>query len=176
MSDPHNLNKDELLDRMLAVYGEVHPPDGLERRVLETVERTLNRRRRLWWLLAAPVAVSFAVFAFLFGGRTTNPGRTSMPELPRTLPIVVRPEPVSTPPRSARVVTKGQRRALPVKATSIAHPLRQATFPGPSELSEQERVLLSLMESNEEALIALAQLYSAGRTNADRFGLKERIP
>jgi hypothetical protein len=173
MRDQDRTDGDDLLDRMLTVYGEVNPPDGLETRVLGTIERTLNRRRhRTWFLLAGPAVAAVATFVFLFGGRGDNPERKPTREVSRADPAVV---PAASPSQSAQVLIKRPHRVMPVNAAAPRSP-RQATFPAASKLSEQERVLLSLMGSNEQALVALAQLYRSETANADSLGSKERIP
>ena len=149
MGDDQYPKKIDLLDTALTVYRQVDAPAGLEARILGTIEEKLRRRRfRVRFLMAATAAaasIGLALFVLV-------PARVPLHEPVREPAIVALPAPSSAAPAKSevkipRAVSRVQEAAAP----------RQSTFPAPSPLSEQERALISLMQSRRQILVAMSQ-------------------
>src|SRR4051812_29305646 len=75
-------DREDLLDRMLAAYGEVELPVGLEARILGQIEKKLSRRRRRMWLfLAGPAVVTAAVLVIVFSRHMDPPKSMQIPNV-----------------------------------------------------------------------------------------------
>jgi hypothetical protein len=98
--------------------------------------------------------------------------------------VIVSNMPAITSPLAARPATvpvEHKPSGLPVKRVAAPAGTRQSTFPAPSELSDQEKALLSLMGPKEQTLAALARVYpfetvSAEIVSTENLEIVGRIP
>ncbi len=150
-------NTEELLDRSLEHYRAAEPRPGLEQRVLAELEaapvQKLDWNR---WLLPLTASVLAAVllFAFLIDrpGQPTEitPSERIAESRPAEPPPVALAQPVTPKPvpATATVSVKAVRKPAPRPVVrAAAQPPRLSTFPTPRPLSEQERLLLGLVQS-----------------------------
>ena len=156
--DEKDKQLDDLLDSLLSRYSSAEPRPGFETRILAQVkEATAPGKPWFWnlrWLAAgAAGAAVVAVIMFILFSRTATAPRPQppivnnrkVPSPSMMLPlVVVAPKAVREP----RVSPQPQ----PEEPTVVA---RQAVFPAPTPLSEQERLMLRyLVATPKEELIA----------------------
>ena len=164
---------DDLLDRSLARYGRVEPRQGLEERLLIQVRsaKQVQKRKSRWVWYLAPAAVAASLLLMVAIHQQENePAHTGAPvaavESPAGSPSVVvipsvetaakpavaeRALPVTRSASAAEASTVTKRRVLPVVASSEISRPRRDIFPTPEPLSEVDRLLLRLMQSNGSA-------------------------
>ncbi len=153
-------NTEELLDRALEHYHAVEPRPGLEQRVLAELEaapvQKLDWNR---WLLPLTASVLAAVLLFaLLIDRPDQPTEITpseriaesrpvepAPVVPseEVLPAVPKPVPATATASSKKVRKPAPRPAV----RAAAQPPRLSTFPTPRPLSEQERLLLGMVQT-----------------------------
>ena len=158
MNPQANDKLDQLLDGALARYGDVEPLAGLEERVLGRLSQPEPQRRNWWVWVAASAALATLVLVILW---STRPRAAAPPLVKHAAPA-----PVSHPPEHSLVATTPQAvpprhvrpRTAPVQVAKSNEP-RLATFPAPSEPTEQERLLLryARMTSKQE-FVQMAEL------------------
>ena len=141
MNPQANDKLDQLLDGGLARYGDVEPLAGLEERVLGRLSQPEPQRRNWWVWVAASAALATLALVVLWSTRP-RPGAPPLVKHEAPAPAVHPPEhplmattPQPVPPRHVRP------RMVPVQTATSKEP-RLATFPAPSEPTEQERLLL----------------------------------
>lgn len=167
MDEQIGTDKHDLLDRMLAAYGEVQMPAGLETRVLGTIERTANRRRRRFWFILGGPAAATAAALFLLWSR---PAGTLERKPVLSISTVPKDEIRKTAPANSEAPVSSQVSTLPVEsAAANSETPRQSTFPAPSEPSAGERAFLSLIISDEQGLVPLVKLFPSERRSIDPF-------
>lgn len=148
---------DELLDSLLATYSDAEPRPGMETRLLANL-RTASRQQidnQAWawkWLLAGAAAVGVVAVLFaVYWSRTpvVPPPKIQMAG-PPTRPLA----PGTSPPHESGH-RKNRRVALP-DAPPSARPeeVREALFPTPTPLSEQERLLMRYLAATPRTEIA----------------------
>lgn len=175
MSDDRQL--DDLLERGLRAYSEAEPRAGLEERILANL-RT-QPEKRPWWRVWVPVLAAAAVIAIV-AALALRPDRTAAPHptIATNPPAQSAPQPkpslaqVPNPPPAPRAVAVRRRPAPSRHETAVAQvPAlpRQATFPAPSPLTEQERLVLSLMRRAPDEAVQLAQTQETQRARAEYY-------
>jgi hypothetical protein len=151
---------DELVDASLARYAKVEPQPGLEARVLaglRDASRTSPWREWGWAAALAAVAIVVTVAAvFIF---RQSPSDVLPPELAKA--------PARATPTAARAGREAERAPRAPKATlrraapSVEMVKREAprldTFPAPTPLSEQERLLLLFTREAPAEAVLVAQ-------------------
>ena len=158
--NPKAPNTEELLDRALEHYRAAEPRPGLEQRVLAELEAAPAKKTD-WnrWLL--PLTASVLAAALLFALLIDRPGQPTKITTPEQIaesrpaepaPVVpseeVLPAVPKPVPATATASVKAVRKPAPRPAVrAAAQPPRLSTFPTPRPLSEQERLLLGLVQS-----------------------------
>ena len=170
-NQPDRFNE-ELLDRALEHYRAAGPRPGLEERILAQLDSSSTATPAWrWWELATPQAglavaaallVATAVFYFASRPAPPAPAERAREQAPVETPATeARQEPsqvASTVLPAAPPETRTRKSAAsrPVRriprepvetAVAAAPPPRLPTFPSVRPLSEQERLLLGLVES-----------------------------
>ena len=167
---------DDLLDRGLREYSQAEPRAGLEDRILANL-RTQPEPRR-WWRIWVPVLAAAAVLAIV-AALLLRPSRpqpavaTHSPSQPRpaaTLP----PQPAATAKAAPRHAAH-MPRVVAVKREPAPLP-RQQTFPAPTPLTEQERLVLALLRHAPDEAIQVAQAQEAQRIRTDSFLRTGELP
>lgn len=180
MNQPfHPDDADRWLDEALHSYVHTEPLEGLEGRILQSVQR---RAKRSWWkswklaLAVAPAAVAIAGALFVM----VQPRR---PQLMAHVPVVDAPvildqassqaAPQSVDRHHDRTgrqdprLNPTHRSAVPTRTVARVRPYPKAeVFPLPSRLSNEEQALL-LLASSQAAKSALAELASMGQPPQD---------
>lgn len=147
MSEPERQKRmDDLLDSLLVTYSDVEPRPGMETRLLAalragTAPTDLARHWfRRWWLAGAAVAAVAAVVLAIYW-----PQIPPIPQLPRIQ--MAGPPTLASLPAISALGESGHRKSrrasgpnAPPSATLTE--VRQAIFPTPTPLSEQEQLLL----------------------------------
>lgn len=146
---------DRLIDSALADYAEPRP--GLEQRLLARISGNAERashRRRLLVALAAPVALSLLILAYVFQ-RASNPQHTQVAVAPAASAA---PQPgVSTPAKHptrdpVSHVYKHSAKRLPDRARlNVPERPKLDTFPTLKPLSESERAITTFAAEASEA-------------------------
>lgn len=134
---------DRIMDDALASYSLQEPRMGLAGRVMVRV-RADGVRRRSGWFQFAVVGSALSCVAIAMVLWRDEP----------------RPQPVATVPAAAEKKAE-QPRDLPhpdtARRAKRARPPRLESFPGPSPLTAEERVLIAFTQQAPEAALRLAQ-------------------
>jgi len=172
---------DEMLDSLLANYSSAEPRPGLETRILANLrdsEQPQQPAGRSWnfrWLWAGAALAAVIVGVILLGGH----GKEKSPQVVHDRPVPSQPQPPQTqekvPQRAPEMATVPRERR-PHRAPTIAvvpNPglalgLRPASFPTPSPLSEQERLMLAYLTHTPHEEI-IAQTQRSDQKEADEF-------
>jgi hypothetical protein len=163
---------DAVLDRALGPQ-RVEPRAGLEQRILANLPKEVERRR--WWRwMWVPAVAAAAVLAVVIGMSIYKPAEpvVSNPGTGGTIAAVPTTPHETTrrvqPPRvvAKHVVPVGRvagRNAELTRATPAQALPRQAVFPAPVPLTDQERLLLALVNRHrpEAELVAKEQQVQA---------------
>ena len=156
---------DRLLDGALAQYSQVEPRAGLEERVLANL-RSQPAHRPWWMWVAIPAAVAAVVLVAISIRQSNRPTPSSAIQVQstiRTAPVGVTPNPATTAkvqpspvtrPRQYRTVATTAK--PPARVQSQPEP-RLATFPAPSPLTPEERLLLQMIDHHRDELATVAQ-------------------
>jgi hypothetical protein len=130
---------DTLIDGALAAYSTAEPLAGLDQRVLERVRVAEAARRRRWrwgFVLAAP-ALGATVLMILAPRPEAQPVRVAIVQ-PKPAPVAL----PTLPPASPRPVVKARR---PAPKPELP---KRNLFPTVSPLTDEERLLVGLAQSN----------------------------
>ena len=172
---------DSVLDRALGPQG-VEPRSGLEERILANLPK--EREPRPWWRwMLVPALAAAAVLAVAIGMRVMHRGTPVPVQANRTTEqpkqeVVVKPQaPVQqplVPPRqmAKRVVPKATETTPKVEVASakVGQQLpRQAVFPSPAPLTEQERLLLALVNQQRPQAEQIAAEQQAYRESFQKY-------
>lgn len=173
---------DEMLDSLLANYSSAEPRPGLETRILANLREAELQQpaaRRSWnfhWLWAgAAVAAAIIVGVILLGGHH----KEKAPQMVHELPAPVQPKPPQTqekPPQTAPEMAREPRERRPRRAPTVpavpnsglALGLRPSSFPTPTPLSEQERLMLAYLTHTPPEEV-IAQTQRSDQKEADEF-------
>lgn len=151
---------DRLLDASLASYGNHQPPLGLEQRVLARLAGEPQPAAGWRWLpLGALAAAALLAVVFLFPHRETTPAPSTIGSQP--LPVTSTAAPVAPP---SPPLTAALRPAQPRPgATQVTNTLvRAQQFPRPGALTDQERHLMSYLNSTPREVLVAAVRSDAG--------------
>ncbi len=150
---------DRLLDASLAGYSAVEPRPGLEQRVLTRLVEEPAPAAWRWLPVGALAAVALVVAVLLMNRRETKP-----PETVFTPSAVTPAAPLPATPPSPPVVAI-QRPALPrtPREMPVSGAVRADQFPRPTSLTEEERRLMSYLDSAPREVLVAAARTGAGR-------------
>lgn len=153
---------DRLLDTSLAGYSAAVPRPGLEQRVLaRLLEEPASAGWPAWrWLpVSALAAVALLVAALIMNPRATQP-----PETVFTPPAITPAVPLPAAPTSPPVVAiqSPALRRTP-RETPVSGLVRADQFPRPTSLTEEERRLMSYLDSAPREVLVAAARTGAGR-------------
>ncbi|SRR5258708_6681590 len=136
---------DEMLDSLLASYSNAEPRQGMETRILASVSAQQRSRRLLFtWLWAgAGVAAAIVIAMAILLNRSTA--------LPKP-PVLAGPSPApkinSTPAVSSVPPRVSSKTPVPRAPEQKAEAdVRQAVFPTPVPVSDQERLMLQYLRA-----------------------------
>jgi len=150
---------DQLLDASLACYGSAEPRTGLEQRVLARLaDEPQPTVWQTWrWLPIGAVATVVLLAAVLLTTRkeTGAPPVAKVPPVVRTSPAPVTPE-TPAPPQVAV-----SRPGPPAIATGNVA-IRAQQFPRPGSLTEEERHLMSYLNTQPREVLVAAVRSDAG--------------
>jgi len=152
MSDRNDPKKIDLLDAALSAYGQVAPRPGLEARILGRIEENARRRRFVFRGLVVATAGATGLGLLLL-----VISRDHVPVHESTIASRPKVEQEIVPARQPEVALAPKEAIARIKVTAASVVSRQATFPAPSEPSDQERALAFLMQSRQEVLVALSR-------------------
>lgn len=156
---------DDLLDAALEARGRIEPRPGLETRILATlrerpplpVRRALLARPggRLALAAAAAVVLAVAVVVATSGGRPAEAppiasATTAAPRALATPPPVASPAAVSAASPASGPSPVATRRDV-TSRPAVRRASRRPSFPAPSPLSEEERLLLRFVSDAPRA-------------------------
>ncbi len=131
---------DRLLDAALATYASPAQPAGFEQRILAGV-RARRRTRLFFWFGSAAACAAVALIAVWW------PGRVEELALPKPAPVRVAGIPASSPTIMVKQVI-AVRHLRPVP--------RLERFPRSSPLTQEEKLLLQVAKSPEQAKFLLS--------------------
>jgi hypothetical protein len=136
---------DEMLDSLLASYSTAEPRPGMETRILANVSaRQKSRRLGFTWLWAGAGAAAAVVIVIV----TLLNRSTALPKPPVLAGPVPAPKINSTPAASSlppRVSSKTPVPRPPEQKAALD--VRQAVFPTPVPVSDQERLMLQYLRA-----------------------------
>ena len=139
---------DDLVEQSLDRRREIEPLRGLEERLLAR----LRSPRQVWWAgwawrLASALA-ALAVIAAVVGHRTRPPARRPVAQVSTPAPLAVPARlPRATPAKPLRAAPRRANHARPASMTAQSSEPRPNTFPTPTPLTEQERLLLRFVQA-----------------------------
>jgi len=148
-----------LLDSLLTAYSDVQPRPGFQTRLLANlriapqVESKLNVKHAIRYLwAAAAAAVLVAVSLTIYSSRTT-----ALPEVPKIKAAGVPDLPAGRAGISRYKNRPSRKVHEPVQESSIpaVAEVRQAVFPTPTPLSDQERLLLRYLAGTPKEEVAI---------------------
>jgi hypothetical protein len=172
---------DEMLDSLLANYSSAEPRPGMETRILANLrdaeqQRPAGHSWNFRWLWAgAAVAAAILVSVVLLGGHRKEKAPQVVHERPA--PSQLQPPQTQEKPRQiAPEMATAPRERRPHRAVTIQAAqspdlelgLRPASFPTPSPLSEQERLMLAYLNHTPREEI-IAQIQRIDQKEADEF-------
>jgi hypothetical protein len=150
---------DQLLNVSLAGYAAEEPRAGLEQRILARLaEQPQPPAWWAWrWLPAGALAlVALLALALFVPRRETAPPQATITSQPPKVAPSERPAPDSSAPAVA-TNQRAPRQPRPATPATLA-PARAAQFPRPGSLTEEERLLMSYLETApREVLVAAAR-------------------
>lgn len=142
---------DRWLDEALHSYVEAEPLDGLEARLLRSVQGGEQPTRRRWWkiaLAAAPVALAVVGVAFvaMLPSRLELKLGSPAPAAPWMAYSFAPPHSRGEAPRVRKGGARPRFRGVSSRGPQVKTPKRDV-FPSPSPLNDEERSLILLAES-----------------------------
>ena len=175
---------DELLERGLREYSQVEPRGGLEERVMANL-RT-QPAPRPWWRMWVPALAAAAVLAMVAAvalrpakqetqvGRApeTGPRLTASRTGPRAntgkqAQIAAPPKrPLAANRHKEELAPAGQQQGEGSRAQVAVQQPRQAVFPSPVPLTEQERLVLALLQQAPHEVEKVAKEQEGQRVRA----------
>ena len=167
---------DDVLNRALGPE-LVEPRDGFEQRILAKLA-TEPQRRRWWRWVWVPAIAAAAVLAIVMGLRMIE--RPTSKPMEANKAVGAPKQEVATKPRtpdnytSARALVAKHKSAKPTTkaqvlvASTSALP-RMDVFPAPAPLTEQERLLLALVNRQRPQAELLAAEQQAERDKAQKY-------
>jgi hypothetical protein len=178
---------DSILDRALGPQ-IVEPREGLEERILAKLPAEPQRRR--WWQwMWLPALAAAAILAVVIGMRVLHRDAPAPIESKKTVEqpkqeMAVRPElptrEAIAPRRAVATQTRPKLAAKPKFAVAAAQPQqalpRQAVFPAPVPLTDQERLLLALVNRQRPEAELLAAEQQAQREKVQKYFETGEVP
>lgn len=178
---------DSVLDRALRPQ-LVEPRPGLEERILANLP-TQPQRGPWWQWMWIPALAAAALLAVVIGMRVLHREAPAPIESKKTVQqpkqeIAVRPEPPardSVAPRKEVATHSGSTSARKPRAEVVAAALRQdlprqAVFPAPVPLTDQERLLLALVNRQRPEAELLAAEQQAQRERVQKYFETGEVP
>lgn len=151
---------DQLLESSLAGYGSAEPRTGLEQRVLARLaDEPQPTVWQTWrWLPIGAVATVVLLAGFLLTTRkeTIAPPVAHVPPAVTASPAPVAPK-IPAPPQ----VAVSRPRPPAIAASNVA--IRAEQFPRPGSLTEEERHLMSYLNTQPREVLVAAVRNDAGR-------------
>ena len=159
--DPEERNRqlDSWLDETLSHYNDAEPQWGFEQRILAKVRGAEERRWHLGWFWVPAVlgvAIAIAVLLNVRGGEKQKvmPIERATSAQPNTPKVTPETEPQKAAVAHPREVVRRVRNSK--SAENTAQP-RQAVFPTPSPLTDEERALVAFAQSRPRQTERLAK-------------------
>jgi len=191
---------EDLLNKGLAEYSAVEPRPGFESRILANLKDEhssttspawsftswLRPQMRLAGVMAVLVMAAGMSWMMIHGSNTVAPMKpvatTASNESGFTPPVVqTTPETKNIPNTSNphSVITTAVQHPTQTRLAVVQEPVRLTTFPSPSPLTDQEKLMLAyLRQTNREELIAQSHIDPPLdiRSDGDPMPDKNRIP
>jgi hypothetical protein len=173
MPDRHALDHyddrelDQQIDRALASYADQEPDPALRTRILARAADAAPRPKRLWLLAPAATACAAAILIALL---LHPPAHAPVSQPQNGSSVATAPE-----SRTPIVATAPQKIAHPSPVfvgrrtyrTGLSSPPRNASFPSPSPLTAEEKILLNFAAEHPEQARQVLTITAADRAPLD---------
>jgi hypothetical protein len=168
-------DRDRLLDRLLdgaLAAQHVEPREGLEQRILANL-RARPTTRPWWRWIWVPAALAAAVLLILGLRVMRRPEPVGNPAIATPAPIAPVPSPKQPEAPAAMAKHRAPRGSSPrtrTVAAIAAPPLpRRETFPSPTPLTAEERMMLTLVRHNRTEAVLVAQTQENEREKVQKY-------